>query len=933
MRKKTLGIFLISLAIVCFSSFGWAQRTTQTGTLNGTVSDDEGVPLPGVTVTASSPSLMLPQVSTVTDTKGFFRLPQLPTGYYKIVFELDNFSTMIREKLKINLGSVTSLDIEMKPSTIEETILVIGRGPTVDKQSTSLGINLTPDFLANIPSGRDFTDVFEMAPGVTSVGGRPASHGSTVRDNAFNIDGVIINDPQTGAYGSIQISYEVAEEYQVQTGGHSAEYGSVRGSMINLITRSGSNKLTGEANFYFMHNDLQSDNTAGTPFEGKFIGFNYDIDTTFQLGGPVVKDKLWFFANYSYTYSETFYEGFPYDKEEHVPSAYQKHFPYIKLSWQINPAMKLVGSWNLGFRERTNRNPTRFKNEDTVRNAKYKQNQSNMTFSYIISNNLIYTAKAALILYTADYLRKNDFPSYYGNDTRLYSGGYGYDSLTDRNRAQFLTDATYYVDGSTGQHEFKTGIEFVYSWDTYGRVYSKDSRNNAGYRFYTRNDGEPYRVYDYEEYHQKQNAYSYGFFIQDRWNPIKRLTLNLGIRFDRQEGVIPPQGEDRTPAVYGGVTYDPRVTETIKPLKWNTFSPRLGVSYDLTGDGKTVLKSSFGRYYLAGISQYFNKANPNGQTYWRYYLNSDWSLGRLYRLNTTASTQIDPDYKAPYLDEFIVGIQRELIPDLSLSINYIRKWDRNQIENIILEALDVEAIKNGEYNWMNYTLVSAVDPFDGNTVSFYEQDVTLVTETAYITNPKPAKRNYNGLELILNKRFTNNWQMMASYTYAKSTGLIAGDYSETSGARAYFNEPNSHINALGRLPGERRHQIKLLGTYQAPLGILISTYYRGFSGARYTRRIRSNDLGLSLEQGTVTIYAEERGSRGLPWLHIWDMRIEKRFNFKDRFDLGIIFDAFNMLNLNTTTSVESISSSSAEFESVAGIMNPRVVRLGIRFSW
>jgi len=192
MKDKISRTVMILFAVVFMFSSGLAQRTTQTGLLNGTVVDDEGTSLPGVTVVASSPSLMLPQVSTITDAEGFFRLPQLPPGIYKVVFELGGFKKVVREGIKISIGT-TSLNITMEPSPIEETVTVIGQGPTVNMQDTSLGVNLDQNLLRHIPVARLYTSVFEMAPGVVSDGGRPASHGSTVRDNAFNVDGVIIN--------------------------------------------------------------------------------------------------------------------------------------------------------------------------------------------------------------------------------------------------------------------------------------------------------------------------------------------------------------------------------------------------------------------------------------------------------------------------------------------------------------------------------------------------------------------------------------------------------------------------------------------------------------------------------------------------------------------------------------------------------------------
>ncbi len=924
MNKKVARILLIALVIVGLSSLGLAQKTTQTGTLVGTVIDDQGTPLPGVTVTASSPSLMLPQVSMLTDEKGFFRLPQLPTGIYKVVFNLAGFKTIVREGIKISLGVTITLNMTMEPSTIEETVVVVGEAPTVDMKKTSLGTNIDHDFLVNIPIERRYVDVFAMAPGVIwSDDNRPISHGSHQTDNDYNLDGVLVGEPGSGTMASVQIGYEIAEEFTIESAGLTAEYGNVKGSMLNLITKSGGNKLSGEVNFYYRDKKLQSDNTEGTPFEGKFVGTNYDYDGSFSLGGPIIRDKVWFFAHYSQQYVETFVEGFPYDKDEHVPADYKKQYPYVKLSWQINPAMKFVGSWNMWKGDRHNRNADYRRNEDTTWEGDFRSFTFNLAYSYMISKNFIATAKVAAVDIYTYYYPMNDLPSYYDYATRQYTGSMGRQYIADKKRYQAITDATYFVDDFYGRHEFKTGFEYIFEQVDGGYNYNKDPRNGVGYLIYTRNNGRPYRAYDYVDYLSTSQYSFFGFYIQDRWNPMDRLTFNLGIRYDHQEDIIPKQGEDRE--------YEPaRVLETFKPVVVNIISPRFGVSYDLTGDGKTVIKASYGRYQKSYYSGRYS--NPNGYEQRRYYLNSDWSLGRMYYFSASAATSVDPDIKASYLDEILIGIERELFPDISLSINYIRKWDKNLHENVIVEALDIEAIKKGEYIWSHYTPVTTVDPFNGNTVTFYERDASIVTQTALITNPEPSKRYYSGLEITLKKRFSHNWQLMASYNYSKSTGLVGlsrGSHAQSS----YFNDPNAHINALGRFANERRHQFKVHGTYQAPFGIVISTFYKALAGRRYTRYIRSGDLGLSLNQGNVSILAEEKGSSGLPWLHIWDVRVEKRFRIK-RFSLGLIADAFNVLNLNTTTSVETLSSSpSVEFEKILGIMDPRILRLGIRISW
>ena len=936
MIKRIMRVLLLPLFIISLFSIGNAQRTTITGIINGTVTDDQGFPLPGVEVSATSPSLMLPQVSALTDNKGFFRFPELPTGYYEVTFSISGFKTVIQKNVKVDFNKSISLNMKMELAVIGEEITVVAKAPLIDTASSSLSITFESDVLRHVPTARDFSKAFVMAPGVVSVGesyvGIGVSvHGSSFRDNSFNSDGVDFSDPVGGA-NFTRVGWEIAEEYQIETAGHAAEYGGTRGGVFNIITKSGGNNFSGEFNFYLSNKSLLADNTKGTRFEGQFVGFKSDIDTTFQLGGPIVKNKLWFFGNFSYQKREDYVQGYPWDKEENTPTDVTFITPYIKLSWQIKPSMKLVGSWDHPPQMYNHRGASWQRNEDTTWLRDMVVDKSSLIYSWIINENLIFSSKFGLMIFDFTNKTKNDLPRYYDLNTRYISGSYSYNDSYYDTIFSIKNDLTYYIEDFFGRHEFKTGVEYEYDYRHREVVHNYDEHGLGPY-IYTRG-GVPDYVMFAQDFDPQEKMNLFGLFVQDRWNPTKRLTLNLGLRFDYQEGIIPAQGEDRAPVTYGGKTYDLSVPQDRKPIIWNTLSPRLGVSYDLTGDGKTVLKASFSKYYLENVINYFTRTNPNGSynTYWT--LNPDWSLGEMYRFSITAAASIDPDLKPSVMNEIIVGIQRELLPDLVLSATYISKQDRNCIEDVVLEALDVDAIKGGEYVWHNYTPVTAIDPYDGKTVTFFNRNKDApITETKITTNPEPSKKDYTGFELVLDKKFSHNWFMQLSYVYSDTKGLIGISDAESNSYQTLFNDPNVHINAIGRSTYDIRHQFKIAGVVKAPLGILVGTNFRAHPGPRYTRQIRSSDLGLKLNQGIVTIYAEERGSRSLPWQFIWDLRLEKEIKIVSLPIFCLTVDCFNILNQNAVTSIETLSSSTAQFEMARSIMEARSVRLGIRVIW
>ncbi len=941
MKKLTL-ILLTTLFFACLSF----SQITQTGSLNGKVTDKEGQPLPGVSVTIKSPALILPQMTAVTNEEGFFRFPALPPGIYTVAFEISGFKTLVREGIRVSVGVTTTLDVSLELSPIQESIVVTGQSPVVDRQRTTLVRNLTTEFLQSIPATRTLGTFFNMVPGVTGN----TAHGSSERDNVYALDGVNITDPVTGTQAG-SFSLDIMEELSVQTAGLPAEFGSVRGAMVNVVTKSGGNKFSGTFSTYYRDDEIkalklkmQADNTKGTIFEGQPRGgFDYEVEPGITLGGPIIKDKLWFFTNLSMYKSQEYVRGYPYDKQPtNTPLDYFNVFPYIKFTYQATPDDRIVLSYNFYDYRRNHRGASAYDTEDTTWKQTTPIHTGNFQWTKLFGSNFFTNFKVAFLDYELNLMAKNALPRYYDQLSSREWGSYGYDDIYTRNRFQALADATLFVDNWFGRHEFKAGLDGEFSWDSRRWRSNYDPNTGLGPFFYMRGTTPDYVIH-YDSFKREDHKLVIGGFIQDTWSPIERLTLNLGFRFDHQEGIIPEQGENRSPITILGIVCDPRVTKAFKPMIWNTISPRIGLNFDITGDGKTVFKASYGRYYIANILQWFVTVNPNSFITYRYRLNPDFTpRGSLYSATSTANDRMDPDVKSPYLDEVSVGIEREVFRDLSLGVRYIKKWDRNLLEGVDLTALDFDKLMNGAdifTVWTNYEPVNVVDPFDGKTVTFWRMKNTAVLARNYYTNPPGAERDYDGVEVTLNKRFSNRWMMMASYVYAYSRGLIGTDFNDSWSGTGYFNNPNAHINAYGEFGLERKHQFKLQGLVQGPWGINLSGYFRYLDGTRWARVIRSYDLGLSLPQGTVSIYAEKRGSRKLPPLKILDLRVEKTFNIAGR-KLGLFVDVFNVLNANTATSVWTQSSRSTTvagkrvyFGQHTAIMDPRIARLGIRFEF
>ncbi len=933
--------FVVFFAFMCLvAGFGYAA-VVQTGNLKGKVYDFEtGSPLPEVVVTIQSPALMLPSLETITTPSGFFRFAAIPPGNYTVTFKIAGFKTLVRKNFVVNANVTATLDVVLETTTIQETITVSGKTPTIDKQTNTAIATLDDSFIQQIPSTRTIDTLFNMVPGVTG----DTSHGSSERDNTYNLDGVNVTDPVTGTQAG-SFSVDIIDEFTIQTGAVTAEQGSVRGAVVNVVTKSGGSKLSGMASVYFRNKALQGDNTKGTVFEGEESGFDYEVEPGFNLGGPIKKHKIWFFGNFSFKKSIEYINGYPFDKTENTPYDRLYMYPYLKLTFQLNPDNKLVLSYNHSEYKRNHRGADYRYNEDATWKQTTPIHTINVQWTRFLGNNFYMNAKGAAMLYALNLMAKNDLPRLYDSTTRRYSQSYGYDDLYKRRRFQAIIDGTRFVDDWMGMHEFKGGLEFEYSFDSRNRVHNMDPRFGLGPFVYTRNDGEPYYVTYYQDFTRKDRKLVISAFIQDSWSPFERLNINIGLRFDHQEGIIPKQGMEREPIEYGGVIYDPRVTESYKPMIWNTFSPRIGVTYDITNDGKTVLKASFGRYYIANILQFFVTTNPNSFISYRYRLNPDWTLrGDMYYFSATAGSKMDPNIESPYLDELTVGIERELFKDFKLGIRYIKKWDRKLIEDVDINALDLNALMRGDdifTVWTNFAPVTVVDPYDGKTVTFYNMIDDTLAQDKFITNPPGANRDYDGVEVTLDKRLSNKWQMSASYVYAKSRGLIGTDFDDSWTGESYFNDPNYHINRIGDFLFERRHQFKLQFLFQAPLGINVSGFYRLLGGRRYQREIRSIDLlVVDLNQGTRTIYAEKRGTRKYPDLSILDLRLEKMVKL-GKINLAVFADCFNVFNINTATDLYELSSTSTTINNNPVVFGdpediydpPRIFRLGARIEF
>ena len=943
MKKRRVKFLLIFIFPILVASLCLAQ--TQTGSVAGKVTDNEQEPLPGATVTLSGPALMGTQTYTTTE-GGDFRFPAVPPGSnYVITVEMPGFQKVVRGELIVSVGKTFRLDIILQPTTLQEEITVTGAAPVVDVTSSKQSITYSGELVTNIPLDRDYRQILNSMPGVIDqpyrgqVGENPSVLGAAGRQNLYAVDGVNVTDRTMGNQET-NFSFDVLDEVEVEVGGKPAEVGLAEGAFVNVVTKSGGNKFEGTAIVYFFNQDMSRNLIPETEAKAvnlrKAQGLKSLFDVSASVGGPLIKDKLWFFLNGRYNkdvdVNETIVDGV-YD----IP--WDMQFVFTKLTFMARQNLKItaMGSFNN-------------QNRDIARGNEVGYYRNKYSGYYIHgAKNWIATAIANWIMnqntfldfrfqFTGIIRPRYPHPDGPSGDTPFYTdrilgttiGPARYSDDFDRWGYGVTLSFNRFVDNVLGgNHEFKAGFEWEYT-----HIINPNWREGSIGTIYTYN-GSIWGYQDVQPYMGRFSAYAiggkredwyflcytrrWGLYAQDSFTIKNRLTLNIGLRYNDN------------PAGYYGTTLrvnqDPLLVylapdvffkEYDLPdykdiIKWRSIEPRLGLVYDLFGDKTTSLKASFCQYYDYLVMEYFISFTPvhpfaRGYSAYWFDLNQNGVMETTDRYQLISAPpamatfdpyeQVDPDLKPGYVNEFIVGLERELFKDFSLSISYIHKDKRRQHENI--EKYRGYTVDSGW--WVPYTVKEP--GADGKFGNADDQEITVYgvkkgapISRTYVTNPPGIKRIYNALVIVANKRMSNGWQLQGNLVLSKNegnTGVVFRD----SGTSSAFNTPNWLINRYGRLSDDRPLMIKIQSTAQIPLGFMVSGYYSYYSGAPWARTLSiqlPNDSKTYEYPGTFadTVLGEAPGTRRYKATSNLDLRVEKYFKVADFGRLGFFVDILN----------------------------------------
>lgn len=898
------------------------SQSKDTGAIVGTVMDEEKTPLPGVTVTLTSPKLMGAR-TTITGAAGAYRFPALPPGTYAVKAELQGFATVIRENIRVHTTIRLTVDLSMKIGTVEEEITVIAVSPTVDiKSSETASVTLSDELLRNVPYSQ-FTDaIVNLAPGVW---GDVAYGGMSGTGISYQFDGIDISDPEGGT-SWVFLDHNILEEAKIMGIGLPAEYGAFSGVIFNLVTKSGGNEFSGHFEFDFQGKiEDWPKGLWGTENNKAYIDDFPKLtspllklmDANVHLGGPIKKDKIWFYAGAQFYRNWSYPTGFPEAIDYKQPRA------FLKITAQLTPSTNLSTFFEYDAYNGINRDGAADVSPEATVTQDSPDYVGNFSLTHVLSPTTFIDLKASFFhgYYYLDPETGMDVNAHWDeNDMMLYESS-GYFGYYDRDRFQANASVTHYAeDFMQGDHDFKFGVEIEH-----GRVRNRSGNTGTnamyyidlvGYGYYGYYYTGNYLAFQYEGYDTNTRYTRVEEFVQDTWKVSERLHLNLGFRLSHLWGTIKDVG-----TVYTA----------------SRIAPRVGFTFDLLGDRSTVLKAHYGQFTETIFSALHDRLNPaDAYSDWIEYY---WDVFGLewveyYREVHEELYEIADDIKHPYMNQFTVSIERELFKDASFSVSLIyRDW-----KNII-----------GTYNTLaQYQEGTVNDPETGSPYTVYVQ--TNVGQNHYvIANLKEGDpwildkpyRRYWGLEFLFNKRFSDKWQLLASYVYGQAKGTLDNNWMDDLGRGGYryrnIHDPNYWLNADGNSTNDNTHMLKIQGTYVLPFGIYLTGYFRAITGDSWTRRYY-----FRLPQGMEIIFTEPRGSNHYPIRKIFDMRLEKTFMIAEKYRLGLMLDIFNLFNDDTITSWGTRTDydwliptdpdyySSTSGHKLYGIVRPRQARVGIR---
>jgi hypothetical protein len=916
--------------------FGCASAARAQSAIAGVVRDSSGAVLPGVSVEAASPALIEGTRSVATDAAGGYRIENLRPGVYVVTFTLTGFRVVRREGIVLPTSFTAQVNVELSLGAIEESVVVTGESPLVDVRGSVSQSVMNREKLDTIPTGKDPFAVGQLIAGVTTstpdVGGTQVMqqptlqvHGSSNNDNVFMVDSVQIQHigfggNQTGFY----FNDGLMEEISYQTSALPAE-APVGGVQINMIPHDGGNTFHGTVFSTGANSSMQAGNLSQDLVDLGFKAQNrvdtvYDVNAT--LGGPVRRDRVWFFGTarrwsannfLGNTFTST---GAQAIDDQHITDA------TIRLTWQATHNNKLSFHYDRSIKWRGHR-PNNWLSasindpiSDVVQTTQLNY-IGEIKWSSTIGSKVL--AEAAMFTMPVNYTL--GFEPDAASDTiatfdQVRSVISGVSPRMDTNSARMFTYAGN-VSYVTGSHSLKVGTQVRTGWsqelftmrDDMLQIVSNGVANSV-------------RLVNTPSGH-KEDGVNGAIYAQDAWR-LGRITLNPGVRYERFVMSIPAQS---APAGTWVPARDFAAQSDI--VNWNTVSPRLGASWDVNGDGRTAVKGGVSRYdRLEGITiiQPLNQRNIAFQVCPWSDANNDLvaQVSEIAMARCTGSLQpslgnVDANLKRPHQWEYTAMVQRQLGSTTSVSVGYYGR-----------QFGDLYTTVNAAVPPSSYTPVVITNPLTQQPLTVYNQDPATRSAVRNVVTTIPSlNQHYNGVEFQVNTRLTRA-TLFGGFTIGRDSG-DQDTASSCSGCGSDFNNPNNLINNNGAIGFDSTYQIRGGWTYRLPYDVQFAGSIREATGLPLTRVFPvTTSIVPGLTQVTQNVQVAPRGDFRYPWQNLVDIRfvkIVKAGNVR----IEPTIDVFNLFNDAAVTSAVTTVGSSLGRPSA--IEMGRLVRIGGRIAF
>ncbi len=946
--------FIVFVCLIfLFVGAGYSQE--RTGNIYGSVVDEARTPLPGILITLSGD--FIGKMTTISDSNGKFRFLSLSPGIYSVKAELEGFATLIRKDIRVRLGANVTLTITLVPKKIEEEVIVSAAPIAIDVKKTTHATNLSKEELQTLPTARDPFVILELTPGLAmdrqNVGGSESgqqsnfvSRGSLRGSSNWSTDGINVTDQIATGAAPQYYDFDAFEEIQIQTAATDIT-SMTAGAQINMITKRGGNKFSGGGRFYFTDESFQGENTPDT--------FDPDLTPTqiasikdmgLNIGGPIFKDKLWFWMG-----------GAIQDIQKLAPSGDLQKQKLKNFEFKANTILgkhRLEGFFN--WSDKTVEGRVSSSVLDAWE-SHYNQSAPHPFFKiqdeFTVSDSLFLSAKFSYFEggFLLTPIGPVDGIAYYDNATGTWSGTYRESDYIRHQHFYQLTGVAFADNLLGASHEAKFGVE-------YKLFPGKRNRNYYSQRLRFRNlaEGNAYRAYIYRDSDYSYNLDRFSVFFQDSIS-FKRLTIIAGVRWDYQTGQINELDVAGTTVDWAeelGMNF-PGVHVDAQKLNfsWKNISPRLGLIYDFTGEGKTLAKFNFGMYGTH-ISPDFTGALASTYAY-RYW---NWNDANGDKLVTTDEISGNPrtyDYfkvsdpadlydanlKSPLTLEFTLGIEQELFKDVAVGASLIyRKNYRDYYDYYLVDDNGTERLPTPG-DWVQGGNIP--DEYGGTAWWEYKPGIEETTTPWYTQRPDYFTR-YLGFEVTFKKRLSasSRWMVNGSFTWQNWTrhyptpfsyggnydptnhapvalmdGQPAGYISGSSGASDASINPRwmAKLGFVAQLP----FKINFGGTLSARDGYILPEYYED-------QGVERNGLGDFPDP-----YTAPYGTNRLENFVMLNLRLERAFKI-DFARLIFSIDLFNVFNTNSVLDRE-YNVGRTNYDTIIQFTYPRIFRLGVRLDF